>query len=518
MPASPTSRAPRPFALVLALLALAVATPPATAQEGFAGAAAESYRRGRAVVERGLETMGGAARFAALEGVEVRIASRSLLLGQERSAEGPEAGLAAGGVLVADLRGGRVAREWRQPYHGGYLFASRTVVAGDSGATESLTRIGPGPYVTRLRAGEAPNARAGLLWDLPHVVLQEALSRPQALRWLGEAAGEGGETLDVVTFVKHNTAQVALLFRRATGELARYESLSDHPVLGDVVLGWAFPEYREVEGMRFPARRVLTSNGRVTQEDAYEVRVNPPPKPSRFAFPAAEAPVAPDSASSAPVRALGEGVWLLQGLLGSWNALAVDLGDHVVVVEAPGSPEATAEALRRIATVAPGKPVRTVVMTHHHADHSGGLRAYLAEGATALVPAGDEAFVRRLAAAPRTIRPDALSRAPREPVVEGVDGRRELSGGGRRLVLLPAGPNAHAEAMLLAWLPESGTLFQADLLILPERGVAPGIAANRELLATLRRLRLEPRLIAGVHGRTATMAELEEACRTPPAS
>ena len=61
-------------------------------------------------------------------------------------------------------------------------------------------------------------------------------------------------------------------------------------------------------------------------------------------------------------------------------SVLVEFSDHVVVIEAPqddARSEATIAAVRRMM---PGKPIRYVVNTHHHFDHSDGLGGYIAEG------------------------------------------------------------------------------------------------------------------------------------------
>jgi len=76
------------------------------------------------------------------------------------------------------------------------------------------------------------------------------------------------------------------------------------------------------------------------------------------------------------------------------------MGDHVVVVEACGSPTVSESVLRTVGEQLPGKPVRSVVLTHHHSDHSGGLWTYMARGITVLTTPGNVDFVRSIAAAP----------------------------------------------------------------------------------------------------------------------
>src|SRR5258708_5457819 len=70
-------------------------------------------------------------------------------------------------------------------------------------------------------------------------------------------------------------------------------------------------------------------------------------------------------------------------------------------------------------------------MTHYHFDHSGGLRGWIAQGATIVTTAGNKAFVEQVAAAKHTIRPDDLSRTPKPATVETFTGKRVFSPGDR---------------------------------------------------------------------------------------
>ena len=77
--------------------------------------------------------------------------------------------------------------------------------------------------------------------------------------------------------------------------------------------------------------------------------------------------------------------------------------------------EALVDLIRR---TVPGAPDRRLVISHAHADHAGGVRAFAAEGAEIVVPQGAAEPVRRFLA--ERVRPRARSlgapaRAPARP-------------------------------------------------------------------------------------------------------
>ena len=94
------------------------------------------------------------------------------------------------------------------------------------------------------------------------------------------------------------------------------------------------------------------------------------------------------------VSKIADDVYMLQGLAGgTHNILFVAFNDHVLVLEAPeqifyGSN--SVQALAKIKETVPGKPIKYLVLTHHHADHAGGFREYVAEGATIVTTAGQQ--------------------------------------------------------------------------------------------------------------------------------
>lgn len=90
------------------------------------------------------------------------------------------------------------------------------------------------------------------------------------------------------------------------------------------------------------------------------------------------------------VQKVAQGVWYLTG--GSHHSVAVEFKDHVVVVEAPWNEERSLAVIAEVKKTIPGKPIKYVVNTHHHFDHSGGLRTYVAEGATVITHEMNKAF------------------------------------------------------------------------------------------------------------------------------
>ena len=89
-----------------------------------------------------------------------------------------------------------------------------------------------------------------------------------------------------------------------------------------------------------------------------------------------------------------DGVFFLTG--GSHNSVAIEMTDHVILFEAPlndGRGKALVDAITK---TIPGKPIRFVVNTHHHFDHSGGLRGMAAKGVTIVTHEDNVSFYKRI--------------------------------------------------------------------------------------------------------------------------
>lgn len=66
---------------------------------------------------------------------------------------------------------------------------------------------------------------------------------------------------------------------------------------------------------------------------------------------------------------------------GSHHSVLVEFRDFVTVVEPPLNDDRSQAVIAEVKRLVPAKPIRYVVNSHHHWDHSGGLRSYVAEGA-----------------------------------------------------------------------------------------------------------------------------------------
>jgi glyoxylase-like metal-dependent hydrolase (beta-lactamase superfamily II) len=188
------------------------------------------------------------------------------------------------------------------------------------------------------------------------------------------------------------------------------------------------------------------------------------------------------------------------------------VSEHVVVVEAPLNEERSLAVLAKLAEIVPGKPIKYVVPTHYHFDHSGGLRTYIAKGVTILTTPGNAAFIERLAAAPHTVRPDLLSREPRKPVIETFTGKKVLSDGARTLELHDIGPSPHVTECVIAYLPKEKVVFESDLLTIPVQGpYAPANPALIDLADKIKKLGLAVETITPGHGRMGTLDDLKAA-------
>ena len=177
-----------------------------------------------------------------------------------------------------------------------------------------------------------------------------------------------------------------------------------------------------------------------------------------------EADRLPQAAAAPAPEKLGEGVFKIGG---NYTSLAVDMGDHVLVIES-GQSDARGTAVMAAAKQAiPGKPIRFVVNSHPHFDHASGLAAAVAEGATILTHRNNEQVLERLLAGPRTLPADSLSKVTnrRTNVVEGVGDRDVRKGTNGKVVEMHHIPNEHSDGMLAVYLPAEKVLWTADITI-----------------------------------------------------
>jgi glyoxylase-like metal-dependent hydrolase (beta-lactamase superfamily II) len=256
--------------------------------------------------------------------------------------------------------------------------------------------------------------------------------------------------------------------------VTKTETRVENAVAGDVLVEFDYANYRNVNGVQVPGRIVQRQAGMETfNADITAATANPPnvaelltlpPAPARGggpgAPPAAQAPAGGQQAAGPAVERLGDGVFKIGG---NYTAIAVDMGDHILVVES-GQSDARGQAVMAAAKQAiPNKPIRFVVNSHPHFDHAGGLRAAAAEGATILMGRADAETMQRLLSQPGTLANDSLTRSGRRPTVQGI-GDRDVRRGtnGKVVEIHRVADSQHSESHLVVFLPAERVLYTAD--------------------------------------------------------
>jgi glyoxylase-like metal-dependent hydrolase (beta-lactamase superfamily II) len=218
-------------------------------------------------------------------------------------------------------------------------------------------------------------------------------------------------------------------------------------------------------------------------------------------------------AAVAPVQAvstrLADGVWHVAG--GSHHSVVVEFADYLAVAEAPLDEARSLAVIAEARRLAPNKPIRYVLTTHHHFDHAGGLRTYVAEGATVVTHQSNVAFFEKTLAAPATIAPDAQGKAMAKPMLQGVSGKDILTDGKQTIEIYATMGDTHTDEYTLIYLPGPRILVEGDAYS-PGPPDAPVPATPPPNAVTLddqiRGLKLNVATIAPIHGRVVPVAEL----------
>jgi glyoxylase-like metal-dependent hydrolase (beta-lactamase superfamily II) len=383
---------------------------------------------------------------------------------------------------------------------GGYPLAGQQrndqYVSGEVAWNVVGGNVAPGPRFTADRIHQ--------LWITPHGVLKAAQRHGASAR-----TGEGGSTVLDVTQPGRYRASVTV---SAEGFVTQVDSTFPDPVMGDTRTLTTYSDYRDVGGgVRFPGRVRQMSGGHPVLDLAIkEVQPNA----------AVAALAVPDAARNQGERVVSEkvtdGVWFVAG--GSHNSVAIEMADHWVLVETPLNDARTQAVIDHVKGLVPGKPIRYAVNSHAHFDHSGGVRAAVADGATIVTQAANVPYFERVLATPNAVRPDRMAQAARAPRLQGVADKGELSDATRSIELHRITGSVHNDAFLMVWLPKERLLIQADAYTpLPPNTPPPATpnANNVNLIENIERLRLNVDRILPLHGRVVPLSELYATASRP---
>jgi glyoxylase-like metal-dependent hydrolase (beta-lactamase superfamily II) len=201
------------------------------------------------------------------------------------------------------------------------------------------------------------------------------------------------------------------------------------------------------------------------------------------------------------VQEVARGIWLLAG--GSHHSALVEFADHLVLIDAPQNDARALAVIAKARELRPGKPLTHVVNSHHHFDHSGGIRAAVSEGLTVITHQGNGAFIEEVFKRPHSRVPDALAKNYKSLHVETVDGERVIADGTMTMHLYSI-PSEHSETMLMAYFPKERGLVVVDLY---EPGEAVHMFAAR-FVEDLKKRNLRVEHIWPLHGKAVPYSQL----------
>jgi glyoxylase-like metal-dependent hydrolase (beta-lactamase superfamily II) len=351
---------------------------------------------------------------------------------------------------------------------------------------------------TQRIAAAATRDRLADMYSHP-LVLARALLQPSAK--IANVREAGGTTSADVTTPDGVPLGVTL---DGAGLPTKIDWQTYHPNLGDVTISTAFSGYQDAAGLKLPTK-ITTRVDDFTTAEITIARLAATEKAADIAALSDSPPAPVPPAPNVTVEPIGKGAWFLAG--GSHHSVLVEFADHLTLIDAPQSEARALAVIARARETVPGKPLTTLAITHHHFDHTAGMRAAISEGLSIVTQAGNKDWVERMAKRPHTRQPDALQKNAKPVKVDSVDSELTMKDAANEMTLYHVAGNPHSDTMLMAYLPAQKVLVEVDAFT-PGGTVQP-YAANLLENITSRKLKVDR--IVPLHGAIAKFEELPKA-------
>jgi glyoxylase-like metal-dependent hydrolase (beta-lactamase superfamily II) len=388
-----------------------------------------------------------------------------------------------------EQRSARDEMNFAQPTFGGQQ--QNAQVNGDK-----AWNVGPNGPVPQLAAAEERQLN---IWLTPHGFLKAATAAGNATL----AESEGSSEISFTALGKYKVNGTI----DAQNHVTRVTTQIPNPVMGDTDLVATYSDYKDFSGVQFPTK-ILVEQGGFPLWDLTITSVTPN-APLDLSVPANVASAAAPAVQTMSTK-LADGVWHVTG--GSHHSVVVEFNEYLAVAEAPLDEGRSLAVIAEAKKLAPNKPIRYVMTTHHHFDHSGGLRTYVAEGATVVTHSSNVPYFQKTLIAPATLSPDAQSKANSMPTLQGVSGKDIITDGKQTIEVYATTGDTHTNEYTLIYLPGPRILVEGDAYSPgpPDAPVPATPPPNAvALYDEVQKLKLNVATIAPIHGRGAVpIAEL----------
>ena len=451
------------------------------------------------IVDDAAAALGGRDRLLAIKTLVIEGEGTNGNLGQDMTPEATGQAFALKGYKRAiDIAGGRVRVEQTRTPNFAYFQGQQpqTQVFGVDG--DVGYNVAPNGTATRVSNAVAKDRRMEM-YHHPVTIVRAALD--PAAKLANPRTANGQRTIDVTT---PTGVTLTLAIDESTKLPTRVVSMTDNPNLGDVAVETSFADYQDVAGVKLPSH-LTTKTDKFTTADIRVMKQSIDTDAGNLAAPAAAASaaaIAGPPPANVTAEELASGIWFLAGQ--SHHSVLVEFADHLTLIEAPQNDTRALAVIAKARELRPNKPLTQVVSTHHHFDHSGGVRAAVSEGLTVITHKANASFYQDAVSRAHTLAPDALAKNSKPIKIETVDDVMHLKDATMAVDLYPIAGSPHADTLLMAYFPKQRLLVEADVFS-PAAAVQP-YAAN--LLENVRKLNLKVDRVVPIHGTVVPFAEL----------